>query len=81
MPGYQLFTSEYIFSYTWLQEVKVCSPDYEGMDKNSAVGDFLQRIEHYRENYEQLEHELDKDLSYIQIFNQGERFLVHKLAG
>ena len=62
-------------------EVKVCSPDYEGVDKNSAVQDFLQRIEHYRVHYEPLEHELDKDLSYIQIFNQGERFMVHKLAG
>ena len=59
----------------------MCSPDYEGVDKNSAVQDFLQRIEHYRVHYEPLEHELDKDLSYIQIFNQGERFMVHKLAG
>ncbi|XP_071178026.1 6-phosphofructo-2-kinase/fructose-2,6-bisphosphatase-like isoform X3 [Mytilus edulis] len=62
-------------------EVKVCSPDYEGMDKTSAVQDFIQRIEHYREHYEELEHERDNDLSYIQIFNQGERFMVHKLAG
>ena len=61
--------------------MKVCSPDYEGVDKTSAVQDFLQRIEHYRQHYEQLEHSLDKDLSYIQIFNQGERFMVHKLAG
>lgn len=51
------------------------------MDKTSAVQDFIKRIEHYREHYEELEHEKDNDLSYIQIFNQGERFMVHKLAG
>lgn len=59
----------------------MCSPDYEGVDKTAAVSDFLKRIEHYRVHYEPLEHGLDKDLSYIQIFNQGERFMVHKLAG
>jgi 6-phosphofructo-2-kinase/fructose-2,6-biphosphatase 1/6-phosphofructo-2-kinase/fructose-2,6-biphosphatase 2 len=64
-----------------LQEVKVCSPDYLGMDKTEAVEDFLQRIEHYRKNYESMDYEHDKDLSFIQIFNQGERFLVNKLAG
>ena len=65
----------------YLQEVKVCSPDYLGMDKNEAVKDFLQRIEHYRANYQSLDYNHDKDLSFIQIFNQGERFLVNKLAG
>ncbi|KAL4226924.1 6-phosphofructo-2-kinase/fructose-2 [Mactra antiquata] len=62
-------------------EVKVCSPDYLGMDKNEAVEDFMQRIEHYRKNYQSLDYNHDKDLSFIQIFNQGERFLVNKLAG
>lgn len=51
------------------------------MDKNKAVEDFMQRIEHYRENYHSLDYSHDKDLSFIQIFNQGERFLVNKLAG
>ena len=63
------------------QEVKVCSPDYIGMDKNEAVTDFMQRIEHYRIHYESLDYSHDHDLSFIQIFNQGERFLVNKLAG
>ncbi|XP_061178710.1 6-phosphofructo-2-kinase/fructose-2,6-bisphosphatase 4-like isoform X2 [Saccostrea echinata] len=62
-------------------EVKVCSPDYIGMNKDEAVEDFMRRIEHYNNMYESLDHNKDKDLSYIQIFNQGERFLVHKLAG
>ncbi|XP_052278598.1 6-phosphofructo-2-kinase/fructose-2,6-bisphosphatase-like isoform X7 [Dreissena polymorpha] len=62
-------------------EVKVCSPDYLGMDKNEAVEDFLKRIDHYRVHYEAMDCGHDKDLSFIQIFNQGERFLVNKLAG
>lgn len=59
----------------------MCSPDYIGMNKDEAVQDFMRRIEHYNDMYEPLDHTTDKDLSYIQIFNQGERFLVHKLAG
>jgi len=51
------------------------------VDTNEAIKDFLQRIDHYRETYEPLEHVNDKDLSFIQMFNQGERFLVNKLAG
>lgn len=62
-------------------EVKVCSPDYVGQDKNEAVKDFLQRIEHYRQTYEPMGSPAERDMSYIQIFNQGERFIVNKLAG
>uniref|UniRef100_A0A0B7A4W9 6-phosphofructo-2-kinase domain-containing protein n=2 Tax=Arion vulgaris TaxID=1028688 RepID=A0A0B7A4W9_9EUPU len=62
-------------------EVKVCSPDYEGMDKNAVLDDFLKRIEHYKQEYEPLDYAYDKDISFIQIFNQGERFIVNKLAG
>lgn len=62
-------------------EVKVCSPDYIGMDKNEAVEDFMKRVEHYALNYEKLDYNHDRNMSFIQIFNQGERFLVNKLAG
>lgn len=51
------------------------------MDKNEAVGDFLQRIKHYDQTYEKLDYVHDRNMSFIQIFNQGERFLVNKLAG
>jgi len=62
-------------------EVKVCSPDYTDMDTSRALEDFLQRIEHYKDEYESLDYQHDKDISFIQIFNQGERFIVNKLAG
>ena len=59
----------------------MCSPDYQGQDKNEAIKDFMQRIEHYRISYETMDSADERDLSYIQIFNQGERFIVNKLAG
>ena len=62
-------------------EVKVTSPDYKAMDKEEAVRDFKQRIEHYVRSYEPLDEERDKEYSYIRIFNQGERFLVNRVRG
>ena len=59
----------------------MCSPDYTDMDTSRALEDFLQRIEHYKDEYESLDYQHDKDISFIQIFNQGERFIVNKLAG
>ena len=59
----------------------MCSPDYIDQDMTEAVNDFLQRIEHYRVSYETMDMPTERDLSYIQIFNQGERFIVNRLAG
>ena len=61
--------------------MKVTSPDYNGINKDSAVDDFLMRIRHYESAYEPIDEKLDKDLSYIKIFNQGEKFLVNKVSG
>ncbi|VDM30922.1 unnamed protein product [Hydatigera taeniaeformis] len=62
-------------------EVKVNSPDYIGMDKESAMQDFLKRIEHYAARYEPLDVERDKDVPFIKIINQGQRYLVNRIAG
>ncbi|CAH1784417.1 unnamed protein product [Owenia fusiformis] len=64
-----------------IREVKVTSPDYKDMNKDEAITDFLQRIDHYQENYVPLDEKCDKNYSFIKIFNQGERFLVNKVAG
>ncbi len=65
--------------------MKVTSPDYKGEDykvsKDTAVEDFKMRIQHYEQSYEPLDEERDKHLSFIRIYNQGEKFLVNKVQG
>ena len=61
--------------------MKVTSPDYKDMDKEKAVEDFKLRIQHYEEMYEPIDEHQDKEMSFIKIFNQGEKFLVNKVKG
>ncbi|XP_061510537.1 6-phosphofructo-2-kinase/fructose-2,6-bisphosphatase isoform X4 [Anopheles gambiae] len=63
------------------EEVKVSSPDYRNMNMDEALSDFRLRIEHYQERYEPLSEELEKDLSYMKIYNTGEKVVVHKHEG
>ena len=67
--------------YLCFQEVKVTSPDYKGTMKDTAMDDFKKRIAHYESSYEAIDEEKDKDMSYIRIYNQGEKFLVNKVQG
>ncbi|XP_048877706.1 6-phosphofructo-2-kinase/fructose-2,6-bisphosphatase-like isoform X1 [Brienomyrus brachyistius] len=62
-----------------IMQVKLSSPDYKDCDKDEAVEDFLKRIECYRTTYVPLDDELDRDLSYIKIFNVGSRYLVNRV--
>ncbi|XP_072176494.1 6-phosphofructo-2-kinase/fructose-2,6-bisphosphatase-like [Diadema setosum] len=64
-----------------IREVKLNSPDYYDIDKEKAIKDFLQRIDHYKETYESLSDDHDRNLSYIKIINVGDRFLVNKVSG
>lgn len=66
---------------TYWQEVKVTSPDYKSSAKDEAVDDFKLRIQHYMVAYEPIDEKLDKEYSFIKIFNQGEKFLVNKVQG
>jgi len=61
--------------------VKVTGPDYDGVDTAIAADDFLKRIAHYQGTYEPLCEEHDKHLSFIKIFEQGEKFLVNQVRG
>lgn len=63
------------------QEVKVHSPDYTDMNKDEALKDFMERIEHYKVTYQSLDEELEKHLSFMRIFNAGEKVLVHRHEG
>lgn len=62
-------------------EVKVSSPDYTNMNKEEALNDFRLRIEHYQEKYQPLDEEAEKELSYMKIYNTGEKIIIHKHEG
>lgn len=62
-------------------EVKISSPDYTNMNKDSILADFLKRIEHYQEKYQPLDEIQESDLSFMKIYNTGQKVLVHKHEG
>lgn len=62
-------------------QVKVSSPDYANMKKEDVLADFMLRIEHYQEKYQPLDEERESDLSFMKIYNTGEKVLVHKHEG
>ncbi|KAK9501216.1 hypothetical protein O3M35_011972 [Rhynocoris fuscipes] len=64
-----------------IMEVKVNSPDYQNMNMETALKDFLLRIEHYKERYEPLDEEKESHLSFMRIYNTGEKVVVHKHEG
>ncbi|XP_063233220.1 6-phosphofructo-2-kinase/fructose-2,6-bisphosphatase 1 isoform X8 [Bacillus rossius redtenbacheri] len=64
-----------------IREVKINSPDYQNMNKEMALRDFLQRIEHYQERYEPLDEKAEALFSFMKIINTGEKVVVHKHEG
>ena len=54
-----------------VQEVKLTSPDYTDCDKDTALQDFLQRIDHYKACYQTIDEVEEAMLSFIKIFNAG----------
>lgn len=57
------------------------SPDYKNMNTDKALQDFLLRIEHYQDRYEPLDERLESGLSFMKIYNTGEKVVVHKHEG
>lgn len=51
------------------------------MNTDAVLRDFLLRIEHYQEKYELLDEVIEKELSYMKIYNTGEKVVVHKHEG
>ncbi|XP_076035766.1 6-phosphofructo-2-kinase/fructose-2,6-biphosphatase isoform X3 [Oratosquilla oratoria] len=64
-----------------IREVKVNSPDYRGMNREDALKDFLQRIQHYKDQYQPLDESEENHLSFMKIYNTGEKVVVHKHEG
>ncbi|XP_061112744.1 6-phosphofructo-2-kinase/fructose-2,6-bisphosphatase 1-like isoform X1 [Conger conger] len=62
-----------------IMQVKLSSPDYKDCDKEEALVDFLKRIKCYKLTYVPLDEDIDRNLSYIKIFNVGSRYLVNRV--
>jgi len=62
-------------------DVKVHGPDYENMDREEALDDFLRRIEHYRDIYQTMEEEHERHLPFMKIVNAGEKLIVNRHEG
>ena len=64
-----------------IRSCKVTSPDYVGCSEREVVEDFKKRIQHYVDQYETIDEEIESELSFLKIFNAGEKVLIHKHEG
>ena len=51
------------------------------MDRDQALNDFLQRIDHYKNVYQTMEEEHEGHLSFMKIVNAGEKLIVNRHEG
>lgn len=64
-----------------VREVKVHSPDYKGVEAETAIADFLERIKHYEDIYEPISEEHEGHFAFIKLINAGEKYVIHKHEG
>src|SRR6185436_18184466 len=57
---------------------KLNLPDYAGMDQNSALSDFQQRIFQYARTYEQVS---DAEGSFVKIVDAGQKVILNRIDG
>lgn len=58
-----------------VRDVKLSSPDFQGLDYQDAVRSYLRRIELRIPHYETMD---EKELSYIKLINVSERFVLNR---
>jgi broad specificity phosphatase PhoE/predicted kinase len=61
-----------------VRETKLKSPDYDGVDPETAAADFRARIAHYEKIYEPLS---SPDKSYIKIIDVGRQVVLNRIHG
>ena len=61
-----------------IRETKTSSPDYAGVDPQSAVRDFRARIAHYEKAYEQVG---EDEGAYLKLIDVGRKLEVHRIQG
>lgn len=62
-------------------EVKVNSPDYQGVPSEEACQDFEARINHYNDYYEPISLDHDFSMPFLKVIDGGKRFLMNKVEG
>merc|ERR1712188_295794 len=62
-----------------IRATKLSSPDYEGMDPEEAVKDFVARIENYKLSYQTLG--VHDNHRYIKIFDVGQQIVGNRING
>ncbi|KAJ7384490.1 6-phosphofructo-2-kinase/fructose-2,6-bisphosphatase 2 [Desmophyllum pertusum] len=62
-------------------EVKVNSPDYQGVPSEEARQDFEARISQYKNFYEPISLDNDYDMPFLKVIDGGKRFLMNKVEG
>ena len=60
-------------------EVKVNSPDYQGVNPDEACQDFKARISHYKNFYEPISLDHDHDMPFLKVIDGGKRFLMNRI--
>ena len=59
-------------------EVKTTSPDYVGLDPETAAQDFRNRIRNYEKVYQTIDEEED-DLTYLKLMNVGKQCIINRI--
>ena len=57
------------------------SPDYVGFDPDAAIEDFKERIRKYTDAYEPLDSVLDKEFTWLKVYNVDERYEANRIEG
>ncbi|ODV96122.1 hypothetical protein PACTADRAFT_56838 [Pachysolen tannophilus NRRL Y-2460] len=60
-------------------DVKTTSPDYQGVNPDFAIKDFLKRITKYEQVYEPLNMSTDSDLTFIKLINVNAQIIINKI--
>jgi 6-phosphofructo-2-kinase / fructose-2,6-biphosphatase 4 len=61
-----------------IRQVKLSSPDYQGVASSAAVKDFLKRIDGYLSTYKSVD---DPSYSYVRLINVGDQIVVNNVKG
>ena len=59
-------------------EVKTTSPDYKGLDPETAAADFRNRIRNYEKIYQTIDKD-ESDLTYLKIMNVGKQVIINRI--